>query len=115
MIQQCVLEFKRRWNKDLTDNLKALGRLKFEYEKAKRILSTTTQTSIEIDCLHERIDFSMRFTRARFEDLNMDSFKKCIRTVEKCLLDATIHKSSVDEIILVGGSTRIPKVHSGEA
>ncbi|XP_076904799.1 heat shock cognate 70 kDa protein 2-like [Bidens hawaiensis] len=110
MVKQCVGEFKRRWSKDVTGNLKALGRLKVACEKEKRILSTTTQTSIEIDCLHEGIDFSMRFTRAKFEELDTDSFKKCLQTVEKCLLDANIEKSCVDEIILVGGSTRIPKV-----
>ncbi|KAD6120319.1 hypothetical protein E3N88_11590 [Mikania micrantha] len=110
MVDHCVREFKRKWKKDLTNNPKALGRLRVACENAKRILSSTTQTSIELDYLHDGIDFSMRFTRAKFEELNMDSFSKCIQTVENCLSDASIEKSRVDEVILVGGSTRIPKV-----
>ncbi|KAI3805789.1 hypothetical protein L1987_21675 [Smallanthus sonchifolius] len=110
MVDHCVSEFKRKWNKDLTGNQRALGRLRFACEKAKRILSSTTQTSIELDCLHDGIDFSMRFTRAKFEELNMSLFSQCIQTVDQCLKDAKIKKSWVDEIILVGGSTRIPKV-----
>ncbi|KAK9069988.1 hypothetical protein SSX86_010386 [Deinandra increscens subsp. villosa] len=110
MVDHCVLEFKRRWNKDLSGNQRALGRLRFACEKAKRILSCTTRTSIELDCLHEGIDFSLKFTRAKFEELNMDSFNKCITTVDTCLSDAKMEKSCVDKVILVGGSTRIPKV-----
>nr|GEX78664.1 putative heat shock protein 70 family [Tanacetum cinerariifolium] len=110
MVDYCVREFKRRWNMDLTGNQRALGRLRSACEKAKRILSSTTQTSIELDCLHDGIDFSMRFTRAKFEELNMSFFDKCIQTLDKCLSDAKTEKSWVDEIILVGGSTRIPKV-----
>ncbi|KAI3804648.1 hypothetical protein L1987_26349 [Smallanthus sonchifolius] len=112
MVNHCVKVFKRRSNKDLTGNLKALGRLRVACEKAKRILSSTTETSIDIDFLHEGIDFSLKFTRAKFEELNMDLFNKCIQIVETCLNDAKIEKSNVDEIILVGGSTRIPKVQS---
>ncbi|GKD46743.1 putative heat shock protein 70 family protein, partial [Tanacetum coccineum] len=103
-------EFKRRWNKDLTGNQRALGRLRFACEKAKRILSSTAHTSVELDFLHEGIDFSLRFTRAKFEELNMDAFDKCIKTVETCLSDANMKNSCVNEVILVGGSTRIPKV-----
>ncbi|GKA22651.1 putative heat shock protein 70 family protein [Tanacetum coccineum] len=110
MVDYCVREFKRRWDMDLTGNQRALGRLRSACEKAKRILSSTTQTSIELDCLHDGIDFSMRFTRAKFEELNMSFFDKCIQTLDKCLSDAKTEKSWVDEIILVGGSTRIPKV-----
>ncbi|KAD6120321.1 hypothetical protein E3N88_11592 [Mikania micrantha] len=110
MVDHCVSEFKRRWNKDLTGNQRALGRLRFACEKAKRILSSTTQTSIELDCLHEGIDFSMKFTRAKFEELNSNLFNQCIKTLDKCIKDAKVEKSWVDEIILVGGSTRIPKV-----
>ncbi|KAI3732596.1 hypothetical protein L1987_63802 [Smallanthus sonchifolius] len=110
MVDHCVMEFKKRWNKDLTGNQRALGRLRFACEKAKRILSCTTQTSVELDCLHEGIDFSLKFTRAKFEDLNMGSFNKCIETLETCLSDAKMKKSCVDQVILVGGSTRIPKV-----
>ncbi|KAK9072980.1 hypothetical protein SSX86_007302 [Deinandra increscens subsp. villosa] len=110
MVDQCVSEFKRKHNKDLSGNQRALGRLRFACEKAKRILSSTTQTSIDLDCLHEGIDFSLRFTRAKFEELNMSLFSQCIKTLDNCLKDAKVEKSWVDEIILVGGSTRIPKV-----
>ncbi|KAJ0453478.1 putative Heat shock protein 70 family [Helianthus annuus] len=110
MVDHCVEEFKRRWNKDLTGNQRALGRLRFACEKAKRMLSCTTRTSIDLDSLHEGIDFSMKFTRAKFEELNMGSFNMCIETLEKCLRDAQMEKSCVEQVILVGGSTRIPKV-----
>ncbi|XP_076914048.1 heat shock cognate 70 kDa protein-like [Bidens hawaiensis] len=110
MVDHCVMEFKRRWDKDLTGNLRALGRLRLACDKAKRILSYATRTSIELDGLHEGIDFSMKFTRAKFEDLNMGSFNKCIDILEACLNDANMKKSCVDQVILVGGSTRIPKV-----
>ncbi|KAJ0829514.1 putative Heat shock protein 70 family [Helianthus annuus] len=110
MVDHCVLEFKRRWNKDLSGNQRALGRLRFACEKAKRILSCTTRTSVDLDSLHEGIDFSLKITRAKFEELNMGSFNKCIETLEKCLHDAKMEKSCVEQVILVGGSTRIPKV-----
>nr|XP_043605974.1 heat shock cognate 70 kDa protein-like [Erigeron canadensis] len=110
MVEHCVSEFNRKWNKDLTKNQKALGRLRRACEKAKRILSSNTQTSIEVDCLHDGIDFCMKFSRAKFEELNIDSFTKCIETVETCLSDAKMEKSRVNKVILVGGSTRIPKV-----
>ncbi|XP_076945855.1 heat shock cognate 70 kDa protein-like isoform X2 [Bidens hawaiensis] len=110
MVDHCVLEFKRRWNKDLTGNQRALGRLRFVCEKAKRILSCATQTSIELDSLHDGIDLYMRFTQAKFEELNMDLFKMSIKTLETCLSDAKMKKSCIDQVILVGGSTRIPKV-----
>ncbi|KAL4557814.1 hypothetical protein LXL04_036006 [Taraxacum kok-saghyz] len=112
MVDHCVLEFKRKWKKNLTENKRALGRLRSACEKAKRILSCMTQTSIELDALHDGIDFSMKFTRAKFDELNISSFNKCIETVNACLIDAKMEKSSVDEVILVGGSTRIPKVQS---
>ncbi|CAH1446017.1 unnamed protein product [Lactuca virosa] len=112
MVDHCVREFKRRWNKDLTGNKRALGRLRCACEKTKRILSCSIQTSIEIDGLHEGIDFSMKFSRAKFEELNMSFFDKCIATVNACLSDAKMKKSCVKKVILVGGSTRIPKVQS---
>ncbi|KAJ0453479.1 putative Heat shock protein 70 family [Helianthus annuus] len=110
MVDHCVLEFKRRWNKDLSGNQRALGRLRFACEKAKRILSCTTRTSLDLDSLHEGIDFSMKFTRAKFEELNIGLFNKCIQTLETCLSDANMEKSCIEQVILVGGSTRIPKV-----
>nr|GEU97987.1 putative heat shock protein 70 family [Tanacetum cinerariifolium] len=110
MAKHCVREFQRKFNKDMTGNLIAMAKLRVECEKAKRFLSNSTQTSFEIDCDGQA--FIMKFSRAKFEEINMDSFNKCITTVEKCLNDANIEKSYVDEIILVGGSTRIPKVQS---
>ncbi|KAL7587494.1 hypothetical protein Lser_V15G39497 [Lactuca serriola] len=110
MVTYCIEDFKRTWDLDVTGNKRAMTRLKDECEKAKRVLSYATQTSIELDSFHEGIDFSMKITRAKFEQLNMNLFKKCINHLETCLTDAKMEKSSVQEVILVGGSTRIPKV-----
>ncbi|KAI3807868.1 hypothetical protein L1987_23804 [Smallanthus sonchifolius] len=110
MVDHCVQEFKKRQKKDVSKNARAMGRLKVACEKAKRVLSSTTETSIDIDCLYDGTDFSMKVTRAKFEELNADFFKKCIQHVENCLRDGNMHKHNVDDIVLVGGSTRIPKV-----
>ncbi|KAM0062522.1 putative Heat shock protein 70 family [Helianthus debilis subsp. tardiflorus] len=110
MVDHCVQEFKKKHKKDVNINARAIGRLKVACEKAKRDLSSTTQTSIEIDCFYDGIDFSMKVTRAKFEELNVSFFKKCIHHVENCLRDGNVHKHNVDDIVLVGGSTRIPKV-----
>merc|ERR1712205_38108 len=103
-------EFKRKHKKDISGNARALRRLRTACERAKRTLSSTAQTSIEIDSLFEGIDFYTSITRARFEELNMDLFRKCMEPVEKCLRDAKFDKGQVHEVVLVGGSTRIPKV-----
>ncbi|KAI3520005.1 hypothetical protein L1887_09226 [Cichorium endivia] len=110
LVNHFVQEFKRKNKKDITGNPRALRRLRTACERAKRTLSSTAQTTIEIDSLFEGIDFYSTITRARFEELNMDLFRKCMEPVEKCLRDAKMDKSSVDEVVLVGGSTRIPKV-----
>ncbi|KAI8564639.1 hypothetical protein RHMOL_Rhmol03G0196500 [Rhododendron molle] len=110
MVNHFVREFKRKHKKDISGNPRALRRLRTSCERAKRTLSSTTQTTIEIDALYEGIDFFSRVTRARFEELNIDLFRKCMEPVEACLRDAKIDKSNVDEVVLVGGSTRIPKV-----
>ncbi|KAJ0716255.1 putative Heat shock protein 70 family [Helianthus annuus] len=110
MVDHCVQEFKRRQNKDVSKNARAMGRLKVACEKAKRDLSSTTQTSISIDCLYDGTDFTMKFTRAKFEELNAGFFIKCIEHVESCLRDGNMQKHDIDDIVLVGGSTRIPKV-----
>ncbi|GMI90300.1 ARABIDOPSIS THALIANA HEAT SHOCK COGNATE PROTEIN 70-1, heat shock cognate protein 70-1 [Hibiscus trionum] len=110
MLNHFVQEFKRKNKKDISRNPRALRRLRTDCERAKRILSSTAQTTIEIDSLYEGIDFYTKITRARFEELNMDLFRKCMEPVEKCLRDAKMDKSSVDDVVLVGGSTRIPKV-----
>ncbi|XP_057731429.1 heat shock 70 kDa protein [Arachis stenosperma] len=110
MVNHFVAEFKRKNKKDISGNPRALRRLRTACERAKRTLSSTAQTTIEIDSLYEGIDFYATITRARFEELNMDLFRKCMEPVEKCLRDAKIDKSQVHEVVLVGGSTRIPKV-----
>ncbi len=112
LVQHFCAEFKRKHKKDIleSNNARAIRRLRTACERAKRTLSSTAQTSVEIDSLFEGIDFYTSITRARFEELNMDLFRKCMDPVEKCLKDAKIDKGQVDEIVLVGGSTRIPKI-----
>nr|GEZ16073.1 heat shock cognate 70 kDa protein 2-like [Tanacetum cinerariifolium] len=110
MVNHFVQEFKRKHKKDITGNPRALRRLRTSCERAKRTLSSTAQTTIEIDSLYEGVDFYSTITRARFEELNMDLFRKCMEPVEKCLRDAKMDKSSIHDVVLVGGSTRIPKV-----
>jgi heat shock protein 1/8 len=112
MVNHFVQEFKRKYKKDISGNARALRRLRTACERAKRTLSSTAQTTIEIDSLYEGVDFYSTITRARFEELNMDLFRKCMEPVEKCLRDAKMDKGQVDEVVLVGGSTRIPKVQN---
>ncbi|GJR47792.1 heat shock cognate 70 kDa protein [Tanacetum coccineum] len=111
LINYCINDFKKN-NRgvDIRGNPKALGRLKVACEKAKRDLSSTSSTSIEIDCLHGGIDFSATISRAKFEELNAAYFKKCIKLLEECLRDGEMKKKDVDEVVIVGGSSRIPKV-----
>ncbi|KAL6541087.1 70-kilodalton heat shock protein [Orobanche minor] len=110
LVNHFVSEFRRKHKKDISGNARSLRRLRTSCERAKRTLSSTTQTTIEVDSLFEGIDFYATITRARFEELCMDLFLKCMDPVEKCLRDAKIDKSLVHEVVLVGGSTRIPKV-----
>ena len=110
MVEYFVAEFKKKFKKDMSENQRALRRLRTACERAKRTLSSSTQANLEIDSLFEGIDFNSVITRARFEDLNMDYFRKCMEPVEKVLKDSKLSKSQVHEIVLVGGSTRIPKV-----
>ncbi|KAJ3342607.1 70-kilodalton heat shock protein [Entophlyctis luteolus] len=110
MVAHFVQEFKRKHKKDLSSNARALRRLRTACERAKRTLSSAAQTTIEIDSLFDGVDFYTSVTRARFEELCQDLFRSTIDPVEKVLRDAKMDKSSVDEIVLVGGSTRIPKV-----
>src|SRR4051794_4389293 len=110
LVNHFVNEFKRKHKKDLSSNPRALRRLRTACERAKRTLSSSAQTSIEIDSLYEGIDFYTSITRARFEELCQDLFRSTMEPVERVLRDAKIDKSTVHEIVLVGGSTRIPKV-----
>jgi heat shock protein 1/8 len=110
LVSHFVNEFKRKHKKDLSTNVRALRRLRTACERAKRTLSSSAQTSIEIDSLFEGIDFYTSITRARFEELCQDLFRSTIQPVDRVLTDAKIDKSLVHEIVLVGGSTRIPRV-----
>jgi L1 cell adhesion molecule like protein len=110
MVNHFVAEFKRKHKKDLATNPRALRRLRTACERAKRTLSSSTQASIEIDSLFEGIDFYTTITRARFEELNADLFRSTLEPVEKSLRDAKLDKAQIHDVVLVGGSTRIPKV-----
>ena len=110
MVDYFLQEFKRKFKKDISDNNRSMRRLRTACERAKRTLSSSTVAQIEIDSLYEGIDFNSSITRARFEDINMDYFRKCMEPVEKVMKDANFSKKQISEIVLVGGSTRIPKI-----
>ena len=110
MLQHFMTEFKRKHKKDISTSARSLNRLRSACEKAKRTLSSSSQASIEIDSLFDGIDFTSTISRAKFEELNQDLFSKCMEPVEKVLKDAQISKGQVDQVVLVGGSSRIPKV-----
>merc|ERR1712160_65989 len=113
IVEFCMQDFKRKnRGKDLDGNHRAIRRLRTQCERAKRTLSSSTQATIEIDSLFEGIDYSCSLSRARFEELNMDYFRNSMGPVEKCMRDSGIDKKNVHEMVLVGGSTRIPKVQS---
>jgi len=110
LVNHFITEFKRKNKKDITGNKRSLRRLRTACEKAKRTLSSATQASIEIDSLFEGIDFYSSITRARFEELCSDLFRGTLEPVESALRDAKMGKNEIHEIVLVGGSTRIPKI-----
>lgn len=110
LVKHFVAEFKKKHKKDMGDNKRALRRLRTACERAKRTLSSSSQASIEIDSLFEGIDFYTSITRARFEDMCADLFKDTLVPVEKALKDAKMDKGQIHDIVLVGGSTRIPKI-----
>ncbi|KAG0309148.1 ATPase with role in protein import into the ER [Dissophora globulifera] len=112
VIDHFVKQYKKKNSKDITKDLKTMGKLKREVEKAKRTLSAQMSVRIEIDSFHDGNDFSETLTRAKFEELNMDLFKNTIKPVEQVLKDASLEKKDIHDIVLVGGSTRIPKVIS---
>jgi L1 cell adhesion molecule like protein len=113
MVEYALREFIRKHNKtEIKRNQKALRRLRTACERAKRMLSSATQTTIEVDSLHDGIDFCTTITRSRFEELNKHLFSKCMEALEKCLHDAKVDNSSIHDVVLVGGSTRIPKVQN---
>jgi len=112
LVDHFVQEFKRKYKKDLTDNARAIKRLKTTCERVKRTLSSSATASVELDSLYDGIDFASSITRARFEELCADIFRRTLEPVEKVLRDAKMSKGDIHDIVLVGGSTRIPKIQS---
>ncbi len=110
LVEYCAGEFRRKYSIDLKENAKALRRVRAACEKAKRALSAATQATVDIDALMDGQDLNVTITRSKFEDLCMDLFKKCLPPLENVLRDAKMSKSEVNEVVLVGGSTRIPKI-----
>eukprot|EP00286_Rhodomonas_abbreviata_P010792 CAMPEP_0181318100 /NCGR_PEP_ID=MMETSP1101-20121128/16825_1 /TAXON_ID=46948 /ORGANISM="Rhodomonas abbreviata, Strain Caron Lab Isolate" /LENGTH=644 /DNA_ID=CAMNT_0023425545 /DNA_START=33 /DNA_END=1967 /DNA_ORIENTATION=+ len=110
LVDHFMADFKKKHKKDMSKNERAKRRLRTACERAKRTLSSSTQAYIEIDGLFEGADYTAQITRARFEDLCMDYFRNCMEPVEKVLRDAKMSKGAMQEVVLVGGSTRIPKV-----
>ncbi|ORY32824.1 putative heat shock protein sks2 [Naematelia encephala] len=112
LLEHFKAEFKRKAKLDISDDPRALRRLRSACERAKRTLSSVTQTTVEVDSLYQGQDFSANITRARFEEINAVAFKSTIDPVEKVLKDSKIPAAKVDDIVLVGGSTRIPKIQA---
>merc|ERR1712178_254735 len=112
VIQHLLKVFKRKHGKDPSKDKKAIQKLRRDVERAKRALSTQHQVRVEIESLFDGVDFSETLTRARFEELCADLFKKTLTPVQKVMDDSELKKSEIDEIVLVGGSTRIPKVQA---
>lgn len=110
LLSYCIAEFRRKFQSDPSRNQRAIRRLRTQCERAKRQLSSATQVTIEVDSLHNGEDFSIRISRAKFEELCIDFFKKAMDPVSQCLADSGLSKSMIKEIVMVGGSTRIPKV-----
>jgi heat shock 70kDa protein 1/2/6/8 len=112
VIQWCLLEIKKKLKVDISENSKSMQKLKSACEKAKRVLSSATQTSIEIDNLVDGKDFCVNVSRAKFEEINGDLFRKTMDVVTRVLRDSKLSKGQIHDVILVGGSSRIPKVQS---
>ena len=110
LIQYCMEEFKNETSVDLTNNIKATRRLKIACEKAKKNLSSAQQTTIDLDAIAEGEDLNISITRPKFEDLCRDLFEKCFPPIDEALKDAKLKKEQLNEIVLIGGSTRIPKI-----
>ncbi len=109
MVDYCLQELKRKYKKELTDNQRAMRRLRTSCERAKRTLSSSTVASIEIDSLIDGMDYNTTISRAKFEDMNMDYFRKCMEPVEKVIRDSKLSKSQIQQIVLVGGSNSYSK------
>ncbi|CAL5367186.1 unnamed protein product [Camellia sinensis] len=115
MVNHFVQEFKRKHKKDISGNPRSLRRLRTACERAKRTLSSTVQTTVEIDSLYDGVDFHTTTTRARFEELNMDLFRKCMEPVEKCLRDAKMDKNSVHDVYFFNGKELCKSINPDEA
>jgi len=112
LVEFCASEFKRKTGLELRENKKAIRRLRTSCEKAKRALSSATQTTIDIDSIMDGKDLNITLNRAKFEELCIDLFKKCLPPVENALKDSKLSKSEIHDVVLVGGSTRIPKIQA---
>ena len=112
MVEHFIAEFKKKHKKDISGNKRAIRRLRTACERAKRTLSSSRQANVEIDSLFEGIDFYTSITRARFEEICGEMFRKTLEPVKKALRDADLDKDKIHDIVLVGGSTRIPKIQS---
>jgi len=112
LLNHCANEFKRLHKKDIRSNHRSMRRLQLSCENIKKQLSSSAEASLTIDCLYEGIDFNLKVTRARFEELCNELFKNCISMIDNVLSDAKLDKSKIDEVVLVGGSTRIPKIQT---
>lgn len=110
LVKHFIDEFRRKNKKDISGNARAVKRLKMACERAKRTLSSSTTASIELDSLYEGIDFMSSLTRARMDELCMDLYRQCMDSVDKVLLDSGLSKGDIHDVVLVGGSTRIPKI-----
>ena len=110
VINHFIKKFKRKNKIDIRNDDRAIAKLRREVEKAKRALSSTTQVRIEIENLSEGVDLTETLTRAKFEDLNSDLFRRTMEPLKRALSDADLKKGDIDEVVLVGGSTRIPKI-----
>ena len=112
LVHHFTQDFKRKHKKDLSENKRAISRLKSACENLKKTLSSSTQATIEVDSLFDGIDYAGSITRARFEELCGDLFRKTFEPVEQVIKDSGVSKSTIDEIVLVGGSTRIPRIQN---
>ena len=110
LVEYCMADFKRKHKVDMSDNKRSVRRLQTACETAKKTLSSSTVASMEIDALFEGIDYNNVISRAKFEDLCSDLFRSTLNPVEKVIMDSGISKNMIHEIVLVGGSTRIPKI-----
>ena len=112
MIEYCCIDIMRKYKKDISNNPKAMRRLRNVCERGKRTLSSSIQAFIEVDSLIDGEDYTTTITRAKFEEMNIDYFRKCLEPVEKVIKDSKLSKNQIDEVVLVGGSTRIPKIQT---